>query len=272
MGARILAVEDTPHNLYLMTYLLEAGGHEVDQATSGTEGLAAARASKPDLVLLDIQLPDLDGHRVLTLLREDPDLADVAVVAVTAYAMVGDRDKKLSAGFDGYLSKPLDPETFVASVEVHLPPPLRGSPLKPAWAGDSGAYQAVNSPANDGRQVLATGLGALNLAVVRSTLEPHGYRLVAVDTIGQAREESAASRPDLVLVEVEVEVEASDGGPSLLTRLRRIPQLAQAQFALVAPESVASALPGPALPLITSPVDPELLLARLDELTKSRQG
>ena len=268
MGARILAVEDTPHNLYLMTYLLESGGHQVNQATTGTDGLAAARSSKPDLVLLDIQLPDLDGYRVLTLLREDPVLADVPVVAVTAYAMVGDRDKKLRAGFDGYLSKPLDPETFVASVESHLPPPLRGSPLKPAWAGDSGAHRAVNSPMNDGRQVLATGLGALNLATVRSTLEPHGYRLVAVDTVGQAREESAASRPDLVLVEVG----ASDGGPSLLTRLRRIPQLAEAQFAVVAAANMASALPEPALPVIASPIDPEVLLARLDELTKSRQG
>ena len=268
MGARILAVEDTPHNLYLMTYLLEAFGHEVNQATTGTDGLAAARTSKPDLVLLDIQLPDIDGERVLTLLREDPVLADVPVVAVTAYAMVGDRDKKLSAGFDGYLSKPLDPETFVASIEVHLPPPLRGSPLKRTWAGDSGAQEADSSPAPDGRQVLVTGLGARNLAVVRSTLEPRGYRLVAVDTVGQAREESTASRPDLVLVEVE----ASDGGPSLLTRLRRIPQLAQAQFALVAAANVASALPEPALPLITSPIDPEVLLARFDELTKSRQG
>ena len=268
MGARILAVEDTPHNLYLMTYLLEAAGHEVKQATTGTDGLAAARTSRPDLVLLDIQLPDIDGERVLTLLREDPVLADVPVVAVTAYAMVGDRDKKLSAGFDGYLSKPLDPETFVASVEVHLPPPLRGSPLKPTWVGDFGAHQAVNARTNDGRQVLATGFGALNLSVVRSTLELHGYRLVAVDTVGQAREEATASRPDLVLVEVE----EPKGGTSLLTRLRRIPQLADAQFALVATANMASALPEPALPVIASPIDPEVLLARLDELTKSRQG
>src|SRR5207245_306429 len=108
MTARILAVDDVSHNLELMTYLLQASGHDVLAAASGHEAVRVAKQSHPDLVVLDVQLPDISGYRVLEELRADPELADVPVIAVTAYAMVGDRDHALAAGFDGYLSKPID--------------------------------------------------------------------------------------------------------------------------------------------------------------------
>lgn len=140
MTARILTVEDTGHNLDLMTYLLEACGHEVLPARTGAAGLARALADRPDLVVLDLQLPDIDGFQVLTALRADPSTAGLPVVAVTAYAMVGDRDHVLAAGFDGYLAKPIDPATFVRSIDAFLPPERRGHRPRPRWrdepAGD----------------------------------------------------------------------------------------------------------------------------------------
>jgi CheY-like chemotaxis protein len=118
--ARILVVEDYPDNLALMTYLLTAAGHDVRGAGTGRQTLTAAQDDPPDIVVLDIQLPDMDGYQVLAELRADPRTAQVPVVAVTAYAMVGDRDDALSAGFDGYLPKPISPRSFAQTVEGHL--------------------------------------------------------------------------------------------------------------------------------------------------------
>jgi two-component system cell cycle response regulator len=121
MSARILAVDDVSHNLELISYLLRAAGHEVYGAVSGEQALELAQRHRPDLVVLDLQLPDMDGYDVLRRLRSSPASAGVSVIAVTAYAMVGDRDAALSAGFDGYLAKPIDPVRLAESIEVHLP-------------------------------------------------------------------------------------------------------------------------------------------------------
>jgi two-component system cell cycle response regulator len=126
MTARILAVDDVLHNLDLMTYLLRAFGHEVVSATNGRQALQLAKEHQPHLVVLDVQLPDVDGYEVLARLRADPFLSQVPVLAVTAYAMVGDRDDALAAGFDGYLAKPIDPMTLADAIDVHLPVDRRG--------------------------------------------------------------------------------------------------------------------------------------------------
>jgi CheY-like chemotaxis protein len=133
MGARILAVEDTPHNLELMGYLLRSAGHEVYAATTGDEGLRMAQELQPDLVVLDVQLPGLNGYEVLSRLRADPTMAAVPVIAVTAYAMVGDREHGLASGFDGYLAKPIDPHTFSSTINRYLPADLRGHLPHPQW-------------------------------------------------------------------------------------------------------------------------------------------
>ncbi len=125
-GARILVVEDTPHNLDLMTYLLTACGHVVLSATTGAAGLAVARRDTPDLIVLDVQLPDIDGFEVLRRLRADPTVSSIPVVAITAYAMSGDRDHALAAGFDGYIAKPVDLATLFRDIDEHLPEPMRG--------------------------------------------------------------------------------------------------------------------------------------------------
>lgn len=125
MKARILLIEDNVQNRYLARFLLEQGGHEVYLAHSGPEGLAVAADLRPDLILLDIQLPGMDGYAVARALKGDPQLQSIPIVAVTSFAMPGDREKCLEAGANGYLEKPIDPETFVAEVERYLPPPAK---------------------------------------------------------------------------------------------------------------------------------------------------
>ncbi len=120
MSARILLIEDNPQNRYLVTFLLAARGHQVLTAETGPQGLAAAATARPDLILLDIQLPVMDGHAVARALKSDPALRSIPVIAVTSYAMVGDREACLEAGAEGYIEKPINPETFVAEIERFL--------------------------------------------------------------------------------------------------------------------------------------------------------
>ena len=123
--ASVLVVEDQAENRNLMAYLLRAFGHEVVTAENGVEGLDAARRQRPDLMVIDIQMPLMDGLELVAALKEDPELAPVPAVGVTAFAMVGDRDRILAAGFDGYVSKPIDAMTFVGHLETFLPTDAR---------------------------------------------------------------------------------------------------------------------------------------------------
>jgi len=123
--ARFLIIEDNPANLELVRYLLEHAGHRVDGAVNGIDGVFAVGATAPDLVICDLQLPMLDGYGVLRELRARPAHAALPIVAVTAFSMPNDRKNVMQAGFDGYLSKPIDPETFVERIEAFLPPALR---------------------------------------------------------------------------------------------------------------------------------------------------
>jgi CheY-like chemotaxis protein len=120
MKARIMVVEDNAANMEAMTYLLEAFDYGVIPARSGTEAVALAASEKPDLILCDFHLPDMDGLEVARRIRADPDLRRIPLLAVTASAMVGDRDRIMRGGFDGYFSKPIFPERFVADMEVYL--------------------------------------------------------------------------------------------------------------------------------------------------------
>lgn len=122
MPAKILLIEDNAENRYLTTFLLSQRGHEVVAAESGLEGIELAARIAPDLILLDIQLPGLDGHAVTRMLKSDAQLRTIPIIAVTSYAMVGDREKCLEAGAEGYIEKPIDPDTFVDEIEKFLKP------------------------------------------------------------------------------------------------------------------------------------------------------
>ena len=122
MSKKILYIEDNEQNLYLVTFLLEKHGYQVCSATDGLLGIAMAAAERPDLILLDIQLPGMDGYTVARSLRSNSELAATPIVAVTSYAMAGDREKALASGCTGYIEKPINPDTFIQQVEQHLPP------------------------------------------------------------------------------------------------------------------------------------------------------
>jgi two-component system cell cycle response regulator DivK len=121
MKARILVIEDNEKNLYLVTFILEKCGYRVLQARDGQTGIRLARESTPDLILLDIQLPVMDGYAVAREMMKDPELRGIPIVAVTSYAMVGDRERALAAGCRGYIEKPINPATFVPEIEQYLP-------------------------------------------------------------------------------------------------------------------------------------------------------
>ncbi len=120
MSRTILLIEDNDQNRYLATFLVEARGHRVVHAPDGPRGIALAQAAVPDLVLLDIQLPGIDGYAVARALRAIDTMARIPIVAVTSYAMMGDKEKALESGCTGYLEKPIDPETFVDQIEAFL--------------------------------------------------------------------------------------------------------------------------------------------------------
>lgn len=117
-GELVLVIEDNDQNRYLATFLLERRGYTVQTAPDGRSGIEAAEALQPAVILLDIQLPGMDGYDVARALRRRESLADTPIIAVTSYAMVGDREKCLDAGCTGYIEKPIDPEVFVDQIEA----------------------------------------------------------------------------------------------------------------------------------------------------------
>ncbi|GAB4431512.1 MAG: response regulator [Anaerolineae bacterium] len=118
--ATILIIEDNEQNLYLETFILQTYGHRIIQARDGEQGIAMAGQVIPQLILLDIQLPVMDGYAVAEQLRQNPALVAVPIVAVTSYAMAGDRERILAAGCNGYIEKPINPDTFVAEINAYL--------------------------------------------------------------------------------------------------------------------------------------------------------
>ncbi|MEO6119799.1 MAG: response regulator [Terriglobales bacterium] len=117
---KILLVEDNEVNRELVRDMLEGQDFEVFEAENGLQALHMLPQTAPDLVMLDIQMPVLDGMSVIKQLREDPDYAALPVLALTAYAMVGDRERVMAAGFSGYVAKPIDRKTLMAAIESLL--------------------------------------------------------------------------------------------------------------------------------------------------------
>jgi CheY-like chemotaxis protein len=120
-SARVLVVEDNDMNMQLVEYLLEEGGYSIVKAASGEEALSIARGGDPvDLILMDIHLPGIDGLSVVREMKTDARTSGIPILALTAHAMRGDRDRFLEAGCDGYISKPIDVKTFLSSIRQYL--------------------------------------------------------------------------------------------------------------------------------------------------------
>lgn len=233
MAARILVIEDTPHNLELMRYLLEARGHSVIEATSGEEGIARAQEGKVDLIILDLQLGDATGFDVLREMRLLPEGVDVPVIAVTAFAMVGDRDKVLSASFDGYVAKPMEPQVFAEQIESLLPESLRGHDAhrKHAALQSLEPHADEDSSSTGGTTTLATILVVddreQNIDLARGLLEPSGYEVLSAASVEGALRVLEERRPHLAICDVHL----GDGNAlDLLEHLQEDPRIASVPF------------------------------------------
>ena len=146
---KVLIAEDNPVNRELLRELLEGRGCEVEEACDGEEALEMLERTRPDILLLDLGMPKLDGFGVMRKIRENAELADLPVLAVTAFAMRGDREKALDAGFDGYLSKPINAISLADELERLLgrPGARRAVPAQPA----NSLYDGKAGPENPRR-------------------------------------------------------------------------------------------------------------------------
>lgn len=254
--ARILIIEDNPTNLQLMSYLLRAFGHTILAATRGEDGLEMVRRETPDLVICDVQLPGIDGLEVSRRLGQHPAWRHIPRVAVTAMAMVGDRDKVMAAGFDGYLAKPIEPQTFVQEVERYL----GGGEVTSREAG-----QRLPGAGN-GRRVLVVDNSAVNLELMRSTLEPFGYVVFCAAGGEDALAWLASETPDLIVSDLHM---PGMGGFDFIRRVKADQALREVPFVFLSSTVWAGPDEGQGLALgavafIHRPIEPPELLARLE--------
>lgn len=276
--ARILVIEDSPENLELMSYLLHAFGHVALRAVDGEEGLEAIRRDAPDLILCDIHLPKKDGYEVACQVKRNPVMCSIPLVAVTALAMVGDRDKVLAAGFDGYISKPIIAKRFVEQVESYLPAPLRRRPAPAAAPTPTPTPAAVPLAAavwGCGRaQVLVVDDSPPNRELLRQTLEPAGYETRVVGTIEDALVMARRRVPDLILSDLHL---PGEGGFDFIREAKADPRLATVPFIILtssiwADRDRATAERLGAVRFLTRPIAPKALLDAIAACVPPQQG
>ena len=224
--ARILIIEDNLSNLELMTYLLVAFGHEVVKTETGQAGLEAAGQSSFDVILCDIHLPDMDGGEIARRLKASAHSRTVPLIAVTALAMLGDRERLLTAGFDGYIPKPLDPESFVTLVEQFAerrPSEPRRAEMTPAKADG----QKVTSRGS----VLILDDLAENRYFLRFVLEPRGFEVEEAGTVAEALRKIRSKEPDLIISDINLA--NSEDGEEFLSRIKQETALAHIPVILI---------------------------------------
>lgn len=223
MSARILVIDDDEPSLELMLYLLRARAFETEAARDGREGLIAMLRLRPHLAVCDIGLPTISGYEVARQARREPMLADTRLVAVTAHVRTEDRGQAQAAGFDGYIAKPIDPETFVDYLQQHLPQALRRD-TPPANRADG----TPASPATGvGPAVLVTDDREVNRDFAGALLRAAGYRVLLAGGMHEALRLAREMPPDLILSDVVMQ----DGsGFDLLRALRLDAALARIPF------------------------------------------
>lgn len=267
--ARVLVIEDNPASLELMTYLLKAFGFEAISARDGIEGIETAKREQPDLILCDIQLPGADGHEVCRQLKQDPAQRKVPLLAVTAYAMVGDREKLLAEGFNGYLSKPINPQTFIEQ----LSPYLRQQQFEAATAEVPPAALPEPRPVFQGT-ILVVDNSPVNISLSRSMLEPFGYDIIEAGTVDAALQVLEREIPDAILSDVHMPLK--DGFDLIQTvkadaRFAMIPFLFVSSTLWAERERVLGLSLG-AANFLLRPIEPRALIAEIEASRSQAKG
>jgi two-component system cell cycle response regulator len=236
--SRILAMDDNPANLELMNYLLTAFGHDVRAYESAPAALEAALSEDFDLILTDVRMPGMNGFEFVQRYKAQAP-APAPVIAVTALAMVGDRERMLEAGFDGYISKPIDPLSFKAEVDELLSRKLQERPV-----------------------ILAVDDIAVNLEVIDHTLSPFGYRIVRALSVKDAVVKLRGQVPALILCDVHM----PDGdGYELIEYVKQEERLRHVPFFVMSSTAWQTAEKQRALALgaekfILRPIEPQKLV------------
>lgn len=270
MSACILIVEDNPANLELMSYLLSRHGHAVLAAGDGQQGLEMVRRENPDLIVCDVQLPDMDGFEIARWLKSHPVLRRIPLVAVTAFAMVGDRDRVLAAGFDGYLAKPIQPEAFVQQMEAFLPLEKHSAAISPTTTEVTVTRSATKTP---GPTILVVDNLPLNIELARCILEPSGYRVVTATGMAEGLRMARETLCDLILSDVCM---GGGSGYEFLEAIRSDSQFRDTPFVLITSTMIgdgdyARGLALGAERFLRRPIEPEALLAEIQAcLAKKR--
>jgi two-component system cell cycle response regulator len=268
MGARVLVIEDNPANLELMAYLLRACGFDVLSAVDGEAGLALAQVQKPDMIICDIQLPKLNGYEVARRLKSGADTRSIPVIAVTAFAMEGDKQRALTAGFDGYIGKPIELEEFVRELERLAP---GAGALR---AGSELAAAGVQGQPNFARgvRIVAVDDTPANLKFLVSLFAPLGYEVTTFPDVASALASARARPPDLIISDVHMPVQS---GFDFLVEVRGDPVLGSVPFVLVSATLWLDSAGKQAADLgadllLVRPVDPETLLKKVQAVLSGR--
>jgi two-component system cell cycle response regulator len=250
--ARILIVEDNAANLELMRYLLTSFGHEVVTRTRAADALEEARSGSFDVILSDILMPGMDGFSFAKSVRAMPRGAQVRLVAVTALAMVGDRERVLEAGFNGYIAKPIEPENFAGLVESFIT-----------------AQEDAGEPL-----VLAVDDNRINLEVLEATLRPSGFRITTASNAREAIKKLEAERPKLILCDVHMD----DGdGFAFIEFVKARDELASIPFIFISSTAWQTSDRRRGMELgaekfIVRPIDPQRLIAEVESSLRGGDG
>ena len=265
-SARILVIEDNPANLELMTYLLRAYRYETVTATDGEAGLQLARLELPQAIICDVQMPRMDGFAVVRALKSDPATKAIPIVAVTAFAMVGDRERVLAAGFDGYVGKPIVPETFVPQIEQFLGAKSDGR-RDPAPETAAPAHVARLAEAS-GVRILVVDNTPANIDLFVGLLVPLGYEVITALNVREALAKARARLPDLIVSDVHMPGESGFDFLGLAkadATLRRVPFLLVSATSWGDGAGREAAEKGADL-FLMRPIDPQRLLEHIRKL------
>ena len=269
MATRILIIEDKATNLELMCYLLKAFGYVPLTAADGVSGVESVKRELPDMVICDIHLPKMDGYQVAQHLKSEVTLREIPIIAVTALAMVGDHDKVLKAGFNGYITKPINPETFISQIEVFLKP---GQRMQPQQKVEAVSVEALKDNLPKTAKLLVLDNTEVNRDLLVSTLEPSGYEVVLAESVDEAFARARAAPPDLIVSDMHM---PNQTGLDFLRMVKADSILREIPFVFLT-SSVwgeserTSAVTMGATRFIVRPIEPKALLAEISACLKER--